>query len=70
MSLNAILVSLLVAPHLGLGIAWAFWARTPSSSRFQPLRWRTILLSSGLFTSHRDFLGVFDLAEFSSEGSV
>jgi hypothetical protein len=25
---------------------------------------------SGLFTKHRDFLGVFDLAEFSSDGYV
>jgi len=50
MSMNVILLSLLVAPHLALGIAWAFWARTPSPSRFQPPRWRTILLFSGLLS--------------------
>jgi hypothetical protein len=46
MSMNALLLSLLVGPHLALGTAWAFWAWSPS--RFQPPRWRTILLFSGL----------------------
>ena len=44
--LNVILLSLLVAPHLALAIAWVFWVRSPS--RFQHPKWRSILLFSGL----------------------
>jgi hypothetical protein len=46
MSLNTVLLSLLVAPHLALAIAWAFWLR--SRSRFQSPKWRTTLLFAGL----------------------
>lgn len=45
-SLDVILLSLLVVPHLALGIAWVFWVRSPS--RWQPPKWRSTLLFSDL----------------------
>ncbi len=44
--MNAIVLSLLVAPHILLGFAWILWVR--SSKKAQSPRWRTTLLFFGM----------------------
>jgi len=45
-AMSAILLLLIIGPHIALGTAWVSWGLSPL--RFQPPRWRTILLFSGL----------------------
>jgi hypothetical protein len=46
--MTAILLALLVIPHLALAIAWVLWARTRRTSSANAPLWRTRFLLSGL----------------------
>lgn len=43
---DGLLWLLIITPHIVLGAAWVTWGLSPL--RFQPPKWRTILLFSGL----------------------
>jgi hypothetical protein len=46
--LNAIVLLLLISPHVPLGVAWVAWFRSPS--KFQGASVRTVILFSGLIS--------------------
>jgi hypothetical protein len=48
---------LFVCPHIALAVAWFIWARTPA--KFQPPKWRSILLFAGLVAVSLNIVNVW-----------
>ena len=44
--MDAMVLVLIVTPHIALGVAWVYWGRSPA--KFEQPRWQTILLFVGL----------------------